>query len=394
MEAPRQPLFPHSWPMIGGIAAAAVLAGFGIARWTAPVAPAPVAEKVAEKAAQKGGPVELTLPDAYLQTANIVIDKVTSAGAGAEILAPATVTATPQGEAIVVARASGAIVRIGKRLGDSVRAGEVLALVESLDAAGFAADRSVAGAKAEQARRVYDRELSLFKQGVTPRQDMEAAQSALAVAQAEARRAAVVARAAHVSGSGGSVAIVSPISGRITAQTATLGAYVEPQAEMFRVAGSNALQIEASVGAQDATRIAAGDPVSILLPTGASVTGKVRSITPTLNGASQSATVVIMPDAAGSALLIGQGLQVRIRARAGGGKPTLSVPEEAVQVLDGRDVVFLRTRGGFRAQPVLVGTRSGGTAQILSGLEAGVAIATRNAFLLKAEATKGAGEEE
>jgi cobalt-zinc-cadmium efflux system membrane fusion protein len=127
-------------------------------------------------------------------------------------------------------------------------------------------------------KRAYDRELSLFKQGVTPRQDMEAAQAALAVAQAEARRAAV-ARAAHVSGSGGSVAIVSPISGRITAQTATLGAYVEPQAELFRVASSHALQIEASVGAQDAARIAPGDQASILLPNGASVAGKVRAVT-------------------------------------------------------------------------------------------------------------------
>ncbi|MBN9144512.1 MULTISPECIES: efflux RND transporter periplasmic adaptor subunit [unclassified Novosphingobium] len=385
MDAPRQ----QNWPMIGGIAAAAALASFGIARWTAPAAPAPVEAKPAAKA----GPVELTLPDAYLQTANIVIGKVEAGGAGGEILAPAHVAASPQGEAIVVARASGAIARITKRLGDSVRAGETLALVESLDAAGFSADRSVAASKAEQARRVYERELSLFKQGVTPRQDMEAAQSALAVAQAEARRAVAVARAAHVSGPGGTVAIVSPIAGRITAQDATLGAYVEPQAELFRVAADGAMQVEASVGAQDARRIAPGDPVSIVLTSGATVAGKVRSITPTLNGASQAATVVITPDA-GSSLLIGQGLQVRIRASAGGGKSSLSVPEEAVQVLDGRDVVFVRTKSGFRAQPVLVGARSGGMAQILSGIEAGAAIATRNAFLLKAEATKGAGEEE
>jgi biotin carboxyl carrier protein len=150
--------------MIGGVAVAIAVASFRIARWTAPVAPAPVAEK----AAQKSGPVELTVPDAYLQTASIVIDKAQSVGAGADILATARVAASPQGEAVVVARASGAISRMTKRLGDSVRAGEVLALVDSLDAAGFSADRSVAGAKAEQARRAYDRELSLFKQGVTP----------------------------------------------------------------------------------------------------------------------------------------------------------------------------------------------------------------------------------
>jgi len=383
MDAPRQ----HNWPMIGGIAAAAALASFGIARWSAPAAPAPVEAK----AAAKSGPVELTLPDAYVQTANIVIGKAEASGAGADILAPAHVAASPQGEASVVARASGAIARITKRLGDSVR--ETLALVESLDAAGFSADRSVAATKAEQARRVYERELSLFKQGVTPRQEMEAAQSSLAVAQAEARRAATVARAAHVSGPGGTVAIFSPIAGRITAQNATLGAYVEPQAELFRVAAKDALQVEASVGAEDARRIAPGDGVSIVLTSGMNVAGKVRSITPTLNGASQAATVVIVPDT-GSSLLIGQGLQVRIRASAAGGKSSLSLPEEAVQVLDGRDVVFVRIKGGFRVQPVLVGARSGGMAQIVSGLEAGVLIATRNAFLLKAEATKGAGDDE
>lgn len=393
MNAPHQ--FGHpfgrqfGWPVMGGVAAAVALASFGIARWTAPSASPPVEAKAEAKANGK----DITLPDAYISTANIVVEAASAGGAGAEILAPARVAPTPQGEAVVVALASGTLSRIGKRLGDPVRAGEVLATVESLDAASFSADRSVAGAKAEQARRVYERELSLFKQGVTPRQDMEAAQSALAVAQAETRRAATGARAAHVSGSGGSVAIVSPISGRITAQSATLGAYVQPQAEVFRVASSDALQIEASVGAQEAARIAPGDPVSIQLPNGASASGKVRSVTPTLNGASQTATVVIAPDAP-SSLLIGQGLQVRIRAKATGGKATLSVPEEAVQVLDGRDVVFVRTKGGFRAQPVLVGSRSGGTAQIVSGLEAGAPIATRNAFLLKAEATKSTGEDE
>jgi cobalt-zinc-cadmium efflux system membrane fusion protein len=43
---------------------------------------------------------------------------------------------------------------------------------------------------------------------------------------------------------------------------------------------------------------------------------------------------------------------------------------------------------------VLVGIRSGGSAQILSGARAGEQVATRNAFLLKAEMNKGAGDDE
>jgi cobalt-zinc-cadmium efflux system membrane fusion protein len=70
------------------------------------------------------------------------------------------------------------------------------------------------------------------------------------------------------------------------------------------------------------------------------------------------------------------------------------VPDEAVQSVGGRDVVFVRTREGFQAKPVTVGRRSAGRAEILSGVIAGQSIATRNAFLLKAEMAKGEGEED
>jgi cobalt-zinc-cadmium efflux system membrane fusion protein len=72
----------------------------------------------------------------------------------------------------------------------------------------------------------------------------------------------------------------------------------------------------------------------------------------------------------------------------------LVVPEEAVQSVGGRDVVFVRTANGFKATPVTTGQRSAGRIEIASGLPVGRTIATRNAFLLKAELGKGAGEEE
>lgn len=75
------------------------------------------------------------------------------------------------------------------------------------------------------------------------------------------------------------------------------------------------------------------------------------------------------------------------------GAAGLVVPEDAVQNIGGRDVLFVRTREGFRAQPVRVGMRSGGTAQIVSGVEAGTPVATQNAFLIKADMIKSAEAE-
>ncbi|GAA0843694.1 membrane fusion protein, heavy metal efflux system [Cupriavidus metallidurans] len=386
-----------NWPMIAGVAAVAAAVGFGAAHL--PVSEkspastqAPEAQKP-QSAPVKPGLKEVKIPATYLAAANIAVEPVASAAVGTEILAPATVAALPGSEAVIVSRAAGAVQRVQRRLGDVVKAGDVLALVDSPEAAGMAAERKVAQAKADLARKTYEREASLFQQGVTPRQEMEAAKAALDVAQAEALRAATVAQSAHLASDGRSVAVVSPIAGKITAQSVTLGAFVAPQAELFRVAGTGAVQVEAAVTAADTSRIVAGSEATILLANGSPLSARVQAVTPTVTGSARVATVVVVPAQPTDRLVVGEGVQVRLRT-AVADAAALSVPEDAVQNLDGRDVLFVRTLEGFRPMPVLVGTRSGGSAQILSGVQAGEQVATRNAFLVKAEMNKGGGDEE
>jgi len=294
---------------------------------------------------------------------------------------------------VIVSRAAGTVLRVQRRLGEGVRAGDVLATVESPEAAAMASERRVAQARADLSRRTYEREASLFQQGVTPRQEMESAKAALEVAQAEAQRATTVAEAAHLTSDGRAVAVVSPIAGKITAQSVTLGAYVAQQADLFRVAGLGAVQVEAAVTAGDLGRISPGGQAAILLSNGSPLPAKIQAVTPTVSGSARAATVVVRPEQPSDRLVVGEGVQVRLRAKANN-NGELSVPEDAVQNIDGTDALFVRTENGFRAQPVLVGTRSGGMAQILSGVRAGEQVATRNAFLVKAEMNKAAGDDE
>jgi len=107
-----------------------------------------------------------------------------------DVLAPGTVTAAPNGEAVVTAHAAGTIVRLAKQLGDGVSVGETLAIVESREAASMAADRTVAESKAALARSALAREQELYNQRVTPRQDLERASAELAVADAEVQACA------------------------------------------------------------------------------------------------------------------------------------------------------------------------------------------------------------
>ena len=375
------------------LTAVAVLAalglGYGIARFTVPSAPGtPKTTPPASATSQT-----LTLPAAALTLMDIDVETATAGQLGAELLAPATITVPADRQAQVTAHVAGSVTRVGKRLGDAVRAGEVLATLESRDLAAVVALRTAAESRAVAALALLAREQQLFDQKVTPRQDLEAAQSQAAVAQAEADSARAAARAVQVAADGRSVAIVSPISGRVTAAMATLGAYVSPETELFRITDPSAVLAEASLPATDAVQVNAGDAATVTTSTGLRLAATVRSITPAVNEQTRSATVLLT-------LAAGQGLPMpgeTARASilpARGLTAGVVVPAEAVQVIDGHEVVFVRSAAGFTVTAVRVGTRSAGRALILSGLAAGAQVATRNAFLLKAEASKGAGDDE
>ena len=378
--------------LFGGAALAVVLAaagGFGLAKCTSkPVAPAAEAAKTADAKSEPG----LAMTAEAIHGAGVIVEPVKSGGLAAEVLSQGSVVAAPGGEAVLTARASGTVTRIFKRLGDSVRKGEALAVLESRDAAQISADRATAGAKETLARRNLVREKSLYEQRVSPRVDYERAEAEAAAASAEARRAQVSASAADVTADGRGVVVTSPISGRITVAQANLGAFVQPENELFRVADPKLVQVEAPVGALDAPRIAIGDRAVIESADGQAIEARVRAVTPTLNAETRSATAVL--DVTAAALQPGQAVRVRIFPRNAATSTAIVVPDEAVQSVGGHDVVFARTAKGFEARPVTVGRRSAGRVEVLAGLTSGQSVAVKNAFLLKAELGKSAGEEE
>jgi cobalt-zinc-cadmium efflux system membrane fusion protein len=366
----------------------AALAGFGVARMTG--LSAPTAET--EAAASTAPTDTVVITQDGIKTAGIGLAQAASGGVAGIILASATVEATPDAEAVLTARAAGTVTRIFKRIGDPVSEGETIALVESRDASAIAADRSTATARVTLASRQLARERILLNQGVSPRADYETAEANLAVAQAEARQASAAASAAKVSRDGRSVAVVSSISGRITSAPVNLGAFVQAETELFRVADPRRLQIEASMPAADALRVKAGDRVELTTNNGQKVEGQVRSATGVVDPQTRQATVVVTPSGGGGLIAPGQLVQARIFASGGDAASGVNVPQDAVQTLGDRSVVFVRTRQGFKAQTVRVGTRSGGMVEIASGLPANTVIATTNAFLLKAELGKESAE--
>ena len=342
--------------------------------------------------------VETELPEGLvligeeqIRAAEIVIGTVRY-GASVDLVFPATVAASPTASARIDARASGVVRTVGKTLGDYVRQGETVARIESADAAALASQLSAARARVTELSSAFDREHRLFEANVTARQDLEAARANLDVARSELNRAQAAVSAAGVSGDGRSLAVTSPLSGRVTAAPIVLGSFVDAGEELYQVVNPNGLQVEVALPSEDASRIQPGDEAALIVGDGREIGARVRSVTPSLDPESRSATAVLSISRAVPGLQPGSFLQARIRPSGEVDQTLIAVPEDAVQVLEGRDVVFVRTRRGFQAREVETGSRSAGMVTILSGLETGQRIATANAFLLKAELEKEGAE--
>ena len=366
--------------------AAALAAGIGgllIGRSMTDETPPPAGQ--AEPATRPEADLGIFVPmtPERIAASGVAVEPIAAGSLASEIIAQASVKAPPQGQALLTARADGAVVRINKRLADPVRAGETVALLESREAASFVADRNAAAARAQAARAAAAREQRLFNAKITARQDLETAIAAQRTAEADLQRAQAAVSAANVVG-GRYLAVRSPISGRITEVDTQLGAYVSAGAELFNVSNPNSIQVDAAVPVTDAQRIQPGDRAVVELPSGGIVEAGVRSVTPALDPQSRSATVVLELSGAPGGLTQGQAVRARISPRQGQ-RDGIVLPEEAVQRIGGRDMVFVAVKGGFRGVPVSVGERSGGRIAILEGLRVGQQAVTRGAFVLKSQ---------
>jgi cobalt-zinc-cadmium efflux system membrane fusion protein len=75
----------------------------------------------------------------------------------------------------------------------------------------------------------------------------------------------------------------------------------------------------------------------------------------------------------------------------GNSAPVLTVPEDALQEVDGKKVLFVADGKGIEFEPRTVepGRVAGGMVEIVSGLKEGEHYAIKGSFILKSEFKKG-----
>lgn len=336
----------------------------------------------------------VTLSPQQIAEAAIEVVSPTVGGVSGAIEVSATVEGDPQRVQVVSAAIGGRVVALTRNLGQPVARGDTLAILESREAASLNAEVEAATARAALADATLRRERRLFAERVSPEQDLIAARTA-ATEAAIALRLARQQRAA-TGGSGGAlnrVAIRAPIGGQVIARSATLGQTVAADAELFRVADLSRATVALSLVPADAGRVRPGARVDVTAP-GRRQAATVTFVSPILDETTRLVPVIATLDNRAGTWRVGETVNASILIPARGDR-TIAVPSTAVQMIEDRPHVFVRTATGFSAVPVTLGRTNGGVVTVTAGLRGDERIASTNSFILKAELGKGsAGHED
>ncbi|WP_371424674.1 efflux RND transporter periplasmic adaptor subunit [Tardiphaga sp.] len=331
---------------------------------------------------------QITLSEEQITSAGVRIGRPTVGGSGTLEL-PATIEGDPQSTQVVSAAIGGRVVSLTRNLGQSVDRGQTLAVIESREAAQLKGEVEASRARLALAESNLAREQRLFAQRVSPEQDLIAARTAATEARIAHHQAQGQVAAAGGGGGGlNRLGITAPVSGHVIARSVVLGQTVAADAELYRIANLSNVSLSLNLQPADAGRVAPGNMVQVTAP-GRRALARVTFVSPALDAQTRLVPVIATLDNGEGKWRVGEPVTASVQLSGSGGDGAVRVPLTAVQTVEGKTVVFVRTRTGFQATPVTLGDNSGNDVIVRSGLKGTEQIATINSFTLKAELGKG-----
>ena len=330
----------------------------------------------------------VTLSPDQIAAAGVQIGRPITGGAGT-IELPATIEGDPQGTQVVSAAIGGRVVALTRNLGQSVGRGQTIAIIESREAAQLKGEVEASRARLALANSNLSREQRLFAQRVSPEQDLIAARTAAIEASIAYRQAQSQVSAAGGGGGGlNRLGIVAPIGGQVIARPVVLGQTVAADSELYRIANLGRVSLALNLKPEDAGRVRPGNVVMVTAP-GRQTSARISFVSPALDPETRQVPVIATLDNRGGQWRVGEPVSASVQLSGSGGSSAIRVPTTAVQTVEGKSVVFVRTPKGFQATPVTLGDAAGDTVIVRSGLTGREQIATTGSFTLKAELGKG-----
>ncbi len=186
--------------------------------------------------------------------------------------------------------------------------------------------------------------------------------------------------------------ILSPLSGTVIFRDVVRGAHIEPEKILLTVSDLGRLWAHLDVYEKDIPLVSVKSQVSIqtsLYP-GRSFPAHITYVSNLLDEKLRTMKVRVEVENPEGLLKPNMYVQGVLESPINDGEKVLAVPEEAVQILDGEKVVFVREAGDvFAVRHVRIGDKVGDHRIILAGLTEHEDVVLKGAFTLKTEISKG-----
>lgn len=346
-------MFFHRWLLAGALALPACIPIFAMA-----------AEAV-------------TLTPEQAQTLGVRFQSIQSS-AELEITAHARVVLRPDAQAVVAAPYAGAVPRVLVALGQTVRAGQAVAVFTSPQL--YEARRALAEAESQSrlARQSLARDRSLYDDGIIAASRWQATQARAteAAAMTQARRAELA--SSGVTLAGNEAQLLTPRAGIVTEVLAQPGARVEASAPLVRVADPKALELDLLLG-REVPLPAVGDRVQVGFRGAA---GQVAGMAPVGDGSAGMRVRVALSK--NGDLRLGESVTATLALKnAAQTGERLRIPAAAFAHWQAQTGVFLATDKGVRFAPLTLEASDEATAVVRGALPPKARIAVTGIAALK-----------
>jgi len=289
--------------------------------------------------------------------------------------------------------------RVGKahvKVGDWVEKGQELITLESQEVGEARSEFYKAIADLELAKMNLAREERLLEQGIGIKKNYVAAETAHKIAQSNAEAAE---KNLHVLGFteeqvqeiaathqiSPTITLFAPITGRVVASEAVVGALVCEQSEILTIIDTRVLWVDAAIYEKDIAKVKIGQEVEVTVPAyrGEVFRGKVSYVADIVD--EETRTITVRTEVANEDSRLKPGMFADVQILLNGNQEMLVVPQAAVLEESGTKIVFVEQGDYFVRREIRTGDQDGDYLQVARGLEAGDRVVVRGNHQLRSE---------
>ena len=378
------------------------------------------------KAAEPPGPAargEIVLEAKAQQEAGIAVETAALRARPQTLQATGRITVNENRTWRVGAITDGRIIRVYANAGDEVERGQVLARMHSHDIHESRAQyrRAVAEVSRlktqvsyaqrvrDRARRLHELKAASLEQVEHAEAELRNRQNELAAAEVELERTGKHLvefleipleepkehRAGMEERDDDLIPIKAPAAGIVLARNVTPGTVVTASGDLFVISDLSEPWMIASVSEEHLSKLRAGMPVRVYVQAygAAAFRGRIGRLDEELDPTTR--TIKVRVELPNAERRLKPEMYATAEIEMGQSEPALFLPQEAVQEVEGKPTVFVRT-GGDRFEPraVEVARALEGAVEIARGLKAGEEVVTRGSYVLKSQMLKATLAEE